>query len=128
MGYSCTAKADEVMHTFRGDEGSGNVWVHNGRRYFFERVRENRDGAITGAIYQYVGESQARRAGSYRIGPDGTIARAPYGLRARLSPEAGEAAYLRKHDPRGLWNKACEHDGIPAGTAFAVFSDGNPYR
>ncbi len=26
-----------------------------------------------------------------------------------------------------LWAKACEHDGIPTGSKFSIFENGNPY-
>ncbi len=28
---------------------------------------------------------------------------------------------------RQLWERACEHDGIPPDSVFVVFSDNNPY-
>ena len=42
--------------------------------------------------------------------------------RAGASRIEGLSAIVRQ-----LWEKACEHDGIPPDSMFVVFSDNNPY-
>ena len=123
MGYGCTAKAGMVMDTFRGDGGSSNVWHYKGVEYFWEQGRENADGAITGSVWTTTGYCK----GSYRISAEGHIERASCGLRSRLDEQAGLARYYRAYEPREAWAKACEFDGIPAGSSFVVFSADNPY-
>lgn len=81
MGYSCTVHAnysyDALLGLLKRDNPeitSTNTWKRNGETYFAERGRENFDGAITGVIYMFSGES-CRKAGSYRIEPNGHITR-----------------------------------------------------
>jgi hypothetical protein len=82
VGYSCTALAsstlDALQERFRHD-GSGNTYSTDGgrTRFFWERGREQPDGAMTGTIIRWLDNEDARRAGSYRIDPDGTIVRFP---------------------------------------------------
>lgn len=57
--------------------GSQNVYEANGNRYFWETSREQPDGAITGKIMRFVGVDSCRPSGTFRIEPDGSIARAP---------------------------------------------------
>ena len=66
----------------RAQTGSQNVYVTNaGKRRFFETSRkEYADGRITGAVYEYVGETRARLIGRFCIAPNGDIRRAPAGL------------------------------------------------
>ena len=124
MGYSCAAKADYVLNTFRGDGESSNTWRGpDGREYFYEVGRENRDGAITGSVWCMDGY----RKGSFRIARDGRIERAPCGLKDRLSEVVGIANYLKAHEPREAWAYACAFDGIEPGASFVVFSPENPY-
>jgi len=94
MGYSCTTAASRTEQLWveacvlNGGFESQNTWSDLGRTYFFERGRENADGAITGAIYKFVGSSNsivtgtARKVGTYRIEPDGTVTRAPRFLKS----------------------------------------------
>jgi hypothetical protein len=93
MGYSCTQAA---YFTLQGIENAlaekfpsinketgkstGNGWVIDGHEFFFERGRENDDGAITGTVYKIyfnctTFDLRCRRAGSVRIEPDGNITR-----------------------------------------------------
>ena len=91
MGYSyCTAAGkslDAVMDYLRehfpvmsGSVAMGNSWTLNGRKFFYERGREQRDGAITGTIwetrfYAPTNDERCFRVGGVRIEPDGKITR-----------------------------------------------------
>lgn len=81
MGYSCTRNAgDRLDMILKADNSdpSSNMWVkEDGYRYFFERGRENSDGAITGTVYQIRGE-YAYRKGTAKIDPDGKVTRFPH--------------------------------------------------
>jgi hypothetical protein len=64
----------------RKNTGSSNSYTgKDGRSYFFEvSRREHDDGAITGTSWKHVTqEGHVRRAGSWRINGDGTVARYP---------------------------------------------------
>ncbi len=80
MGYSCTAIADRVLEFILNDlnknvgNGTSNGWFNNGDKYFFERGRENDDGAITGQIFLFRA-NDCWVAGSVRIEPNGKITR-----------------------------------------------------
>lgn len=84
MGYSCTAAADRTLDAISEacyrQTKTRNVYRHNGRDLFWEVGRENADGAITGTIYRLSGplgnpKTTITKAGSFRINPNGTIAR-----------------------------------------------------
>lgn len=83
MGWSAASAACATLDAIqRGcakiNEGSQNVFLSKGIRYFFEPSRtEHRDGAITGAIFRFLDDNRCRRVGSFRIEPDGAISRAP---------------------------------------------------
>ena len=80
MGYSCTQDAAHMLGVISkayGDPTTGNVLILRGERYFYERGRENDDGAITGQLMKMLPGDYAERAGTYRIAPDGTIERFP---------------------------------------------------
>ena len=82
MGWSCRADAARTYREWdefcRTQTGSSNTFISNGERYFYEGSRrEHSDGAITGTIWKFVGENQARKAGTFRIEGDGTVTRAP---------------------------------------------------
>ena len=88
MGYSCTAKADDVMRQWfdycRQSTGMGNVYKYNGNEYILEIGREQRDGAITGKVLllERNGDSTlAYDKGTFRIDPNGSVKRWPIGLR-----------------------------------------------
>jgi hypothetical protein len=77
MGYSCTAVAamvqDEMVNFLQsGDNKTSNTWVIRGRKYFYERGRENGDGRITGTVWESVG-NMARKRGNYCITADGEV-------------------------------------------------------
>lgn len=82
MGYSCTTKAmktfDELIIQLKAagrKTGKENGWGKNGFEYFHEIGREQKDGAITGIIYKHIDNGFCRKAGSFRIEPDGIITR-----------------------------------------------------
>lgn len=132
MGYSATAKAMKVLDTFKSDTGMSNTWIRDGVAHFFEIGRENADGSITGTVWRGTfGDVRAMgyayRQGSFKIDADGHILRAPAGMRQHLDEQRGLAEYLKAHEPREAWRKACEFDNIPADSMFVVFSDSNPY-
>jgi hypothetical protein len=87
MGWSCRKEASETMGRWTAacvaQTGSSNVYLMDGREYFWElSQKEHDDGAITGAIVEVVekrldGSSTAKSAGTFRINPDGSVARAP---------------------------------------------------
>ena len=84
MGYSCTQDADHMLGVIRkayGDptRGSNVLSLRGGYLYFYERGRENVDGAITGTLMRMSASGDyAYRSGSFRINPDGTIGKFPY--------------------------------------------------
>src|SRR5271166_6968760 len=80
MGYSCNKDSADSMavicHMF-GKPNTGNTLILKGTEYFFERGRENQDGAITGSLMRMLPGGYCRKAGTYRIDPDGTVSRFP---------------------------------------------------
>lgn len=86
MGWSCSMEAgnalDRVIEQCRRSTGCSNVWEERGQRFFFETSRtEHNDGAITGSVWRSVSETTCRRAGAFRVEPDGTISRGPAFMR-----------------------------------------------
>ena len=79
MGYSCTRDAADTLavieHTFRTKDA--HVLTIRGTDYFFERGREQADGAITGKLMEMLPDDYCRSVGTVRINPDGSIARFP---------------------------------------------------
>lgn len=83
MGYSYSQKAgftlDYIYKLLDDGLGSSNTWKHDGNDYFFERGRENHDGAITGTVWCFQPDGvHLKRSGSVRIESDGSIARFPH--------------------------------------------------
>lgn len=82
MGYSCATSADNalkfLMDMITDPNGSSNTWEKDGESYFYEIGRENPDGAVTGTVYRNVGANRCRKAGTFRIDPDGRIVRFPH--------------------------------------------------
>jgi hypothetical protein len=107
MGYSAAAAAccvhDALIKELQDpNEKSSNCWNHKGVQYFDERGRENSEGAITGTVqktYLVEGKTYCKPAGSYRIEPDGRIARYPTSSRVQREKAmaAGLAEYRRRH-------------------------------
>lgn len=81
MGYSCTTAANRTVDKWSDfcfkQNGSSNTFESNGDSYFYEIGRENGDGAITGTIWKVLIDGRCKRSGTFRVNPDGTIARAP---------------------------------------------------
>jgi hypothetical protein len=78
MGYSCTRDAADmlgVIGKFYATDGNPNVLTIGGSRYFFERGKEQDDGAITGSLMLVLPDDYCRKVGSVRINADGTIDR-----------------------------------------------------
>lgn len=101
MGYSYAARAgftlDAIQEKFR-QENSGNVFSTDGGKttYFHERGREQADGAATGTVQKNLPDNFCRKAGSYRIEPEGNITRFP-GVPRKFWPEL-EAASDKRYD------------------------------
>lgn len=80
MGYSCNVKAEITLRAIQQlDEFTCG---HADYKYFADIGKENRDGAITGTVYEITGPLEGmnracRKAGSFRINPDGSITRFP---------------------------------------------------
>jgi len=93
MGYSCTVLASyasekmvQLLQAQHGDcGGSSNTWggKNAGDLYWFEeRGREQDDGAVTGSIFKGITTEpgkpgSCRKCGTYRVNPNGTVARWP---------------------------------------------------
>ena len=120
MGYSCSAKADDVKDAMivqlkaSGDEmSSSNGWESKGQKYILEIGRENADGAITGTVHRWdgsmnalalVGESACQPVGSVRIEPSGLISRFPTSTKTHREA-AMTAGLIRFHErTRTGWN------------------------
>lgn len=116
MGYSCRADAayaleriEAASQAAHGAHHSGLIVNNAGKVVgFYERGRENADGAITGSIFRVYGEfpwahdeqsrllAPCKRAGSFRISPDGEVERFPLMAKAILAKATDPNA------PRGL--------------------------
>ena len=80
MGYSCTRAAADMLGTIShilATDGNRNVLTIGQAQYFFERGREQSDGAITGTLMEMLPNDYCRKAGTVRIGPEGELARFP---------------------------------------------------
>jgi len=85
MGYSCTMLADKTFRALMNllTAEKSNEWTHNGRTFFAEIGRENRDGAITGKVVEVStadadGRQHILTETSFRIDPNGSIVRFPH--------------------------------------------------
>lgn len=80
MGYSCSQDASHTLgvigHMF-ATNGNPNILTIRGTQYFFERGRENADGAITGKLMEMLPDDYCQSVGRVRIESDGTITRFP---------------------------------------------------
>lgn len=114
MGYSCTKAAADTLDAIQklyGDPTTGNTLLLGDKKYFHERGREQNDGAITGKVFVFVTVSTCIPCGTYRINPDGTIARFPH-LSKKQKLDAVEDAHghyicLTCDNPRALGYKYC---------------------
>lgn len=78
MGYSCTVDAGNmlgVIEHFYATKGNPNILTIGAHQYFFERGREQEDGAITGQLMLMLPGDYCQKAGNVRIAPDGTLVR-----------------------------------------------------
>lgn len=79
MGYSCTQDASlalgNLWHFYFVEGNGGNVVTIRGKQYFYEHGREQGDGAVTGTVLMMLGGDYARKVGTFRIEPDGTVSR-----------------------------------------------------
>lgn len=105
MGYSYNALSGYALEHITkslgcGDLGPSNVFVKNGKKYMYEHGREQYDGAITGVVWKFLEDGvHVRKAGTFRIEPDGTVTRFP-GSTATQRKQATVAAvgeYKRIH-------------------------------
>ena len=96
MGKSYTSEAHEVFNAWRhiclASTGMQNVYEVDGNRYTLQLSRkQQRDCAVVGSVWRAVhtdvetGVTQAVKAGSFRIEPNGEVTRYPVGLRALVS-------------------------------------------
>ena len=92
MAYSCSTTAANMLgiitKTF-ATKGNPSILTIHGKKYFFERGKENPDGAITGTLYKMpddggvtvaplmTSKGTCRKMGSVRIEADGLITRFP---------------------------------------------------
>jgi len=80
MGYSCTQDAGNtlaVIGKMFATNGNPNVLTIHDVQYFFERGREQADGAITGSLYMMLSEDMCQNVGGVKIAPDGTVVKFP---------------------------------------------------
>lgn len=107
MGYSCTVKADYVLDALliqlqsAGNENnSSNTWTKDGQTYFFERGREQPDGAITGRIYRFEPDNMCKLIGNGRIDADGDIPYFPTSKQVQRD-SAMTAGLIKYHELHG---------------------------
>lgn len=80
MGYSCTVDAGNMLGLIESIYATNNdcTMTIDGNQFFFERGREQADGAITGTLMLMIPNSAyCSKVGNVRINPDGSIARFP---------------------------------------------------
>lgn len=82
MGWSCAAAANDTMRAWVDacvkQTGSSNTYKVGEQQYFWEvSSREHVDGAITGNVYKMLPDNRCVGCASFRINPDGSVARAP---------------------------------------------------
>src|ERR1700733_5435331 len=81
MGYSCTKDAANMLGVIGrmfATDGNPNILTIGKDQYFFERGKEQEDGAITGSLFVCLPDDFARKVGNVRIEPDGTLTRFPH--------------------------------------------------
>ena len=93
-----------IGHLFATD-GNPNILTIHGARYFFDRGREQTDGAITGKLFEMLPNDMAQFAGHVRIEPDGTITRFPRIRQYRSHVNATFAA--TPEDTLAAWSRGC---------------------
>lgn len=127
MGYSYNALAGFAMDKVTKDLGCGNnglpsnTFESKGNKYFYEHGREQRDGAITGIVWKFVGGETVRKAGSFRIEPNGIVTRFPGTTKKMRRSAAIEAVatYIQTYNRRPTVSE--KHPAYHLATAsFAV--------
>ena len=103
MGYSCTRDAQDTLGVIakmfgRADKGS-NTLVIGAEEYFYERGREQADGAITGELFLMLPGETCRRVGGFKIAPDGRIVRFPRLTKAHKEEAWALALDMRARNP-----------------------------
>lgn len=104
MSWGCGRNAGlvlDALHDKCTKSGlSSNCWTDNGKEYFFEVGRENRDGAITGSIWRKVPTfDTCKKSGSFRIESNGVITTGP-----KFFKEL-KIIFLQIHNMRWLWTR-----------------------
>jgi hypothetical protein len=86
MGWSCATAAYKTLDRMHANcrAATGSVNVFTGGLMFEVSRTEHRDGAITGETFVFLDETHVRKTGTFRINPDGSVARAPAWLKALL--------------------------------------------
>jgi hypothetical protein len=80
MGYSCTADAGNMLGVIEHIYATNNdcTMTIDGNQFFFERGKEQSDGAVTGYLMLCIPKSAyCSKVGNVRIEPNGTITRFP---------------------------------------------------
>ena len=126
MSYLSTIKAGNVLEELiiqlqtAEDAKTSNNYTVNGKHYFYEIGRENRDGAITGVCYKETTPGYCVRAGSFRIEPDGKITRFP-GSNASQRSVAETAGLIKYHETfEPGWNHDAVLQSHIKGASFVV--------
>ncbi len=146
MGWSCAQAAGFRMDAWSAkcieQTGSQNVFESNGHRYFFEASRrEHPDGAITGTIYRFLGDTKCQNAGSFRIEGDGTVSRAPKflkdtkvyllfvdGCRTVWRGKTHPTNETLEHEMVNEWSKQYMPGGVNAHISKAIGYIPHPHR
>ena len=86
MGWSCSKAAMDTLDRWLDvEKAHGDGFAHIGKEKYFTEVsnREYNDGAITGSILRDLPEKPGfcRKAGTFKINGDGSVARAPAFMR-----------------------------------------------
>lgn len=105
MGYSCTVDANNTLgvieHMF-ATKGNPNILTIRGSQYFFERGKEQEDGAITGQLMLMLPNDYCQRIGSVKINADGSIARFPKLSKAEKQEAENTVRDMQARNPQLL--------------------------
>lgn len=104
MGYSCSAKAGEVLDaliiqlkaTEKKSEASNTFFVKD-IEYFYEIGQENSDSSITGSIYKVDENKFCRKSGRFRIESNGKISCFTHSTKAQREA-AMKAGLIKFHE------------------------------
>jgi hypothetical protein len=117
MGWSCSAAANftldaitEIQHKLGSVTSNGLVIGENKNAGFWETSRkEHDDGSITGSVWTMVDADHCRRTGSFRINPNGTVARFS-SIPRRLLIEAENAGARKFRTVYGIFQ--ADHENV----------------